>query len=459
MLRSSHIITSAGTVPPGPCGYPLVGVLPMLLRNPLQLLTSVAAQYGDVVSLPVGPQRFYLLNHPDHFKHVLLDHYRNYHKGANFTTFKRLVGQGLGMSEGDFWLRQRRLAQPAFHHQRLAALATMMTDATAAMIELWQTAATDGNTLDIADEMRRLTQQIIVKTMFSSAIAHETEAVCHAFDVALAHITRSFWMSALPARLIPGNQKFEQAVQTLDTVVYRIIEERRHDGNDPGDLLTMLLQAHDAETGEGMSDRQVRDEIMTMFLAGHETTSNALTWTFHLLAQHPEVERQLQAEIIAALGDRIPTFQDIPRLIYTRMVIEEALRLYPVAWVIFRTPLTDDVIGGFHIPARSVVMLCPYVLHRTPAFWEQPEHFDPERFTSARSSGRSRYAYIPFGGGPRQCIGNAFALMEMQLILAMVLQRYRLCSVPGHPVEPHIAITLQPRYGMRMAPQARSSQF
>jgi cytochrome P450 len=262
-------------------------------------------------------------------------------------------------------------------------------------------------------------------------------------------------MSALPNRLTPGNRQFEQALHTLDNVVYRIIDERRRSARDPGDLLAMLLQTRDAETGEGMSDKQVRDEVMTIFIAGHDTVASTLAWTWHLLGQHPQIELQLLDEVDAVLDGQAPTFQDLPRLTYTRMVIEEAMRLYPPAWGLFRSPVVGDMIGGYHIQAGSVVILSPYVLHRTASFWEQPDRFDPERFTPERSAGRPRYAYIPFGGGPRICIGNSLALMELQLIVAMVAQHYRLRSIPGHLVEPYIEVVLQPRNGLRMTLQAR----
>jgi cytochrome P450 len=429
--------------------------MPKLLRRPLQLLTSVASEYGDVALLPVGPQRIYLLNHPDYFKHVLQDHYRNYHKGVSYKTLKLLVGEGLGTSDGAFWLRQRRLAQPAFHHQRLATMASAMAHATAEMLQHWETIAACGDAFDVVTEMRRLTLQIIVTTMFSTAIGNEAETVYHAFNTALTHITRSFWLSGLPPRLTPGYRTFQQAVNVLDTVVYRIINERRQTEHDPGDLLTMFLQAADAETGEGMNDKQVRDELMTLFIAGYDTSAHTLAWVWHLLTQHPEVERRLYIELSHVLNGRIPTFSDLPHLVYTRMIIEEAMRLYPAAWGVFRMSLADDIIGGYTIPAGSVIILSPYVMHRTPAYWEQPERFEPERFTPDRLAERPRYTYVPFGGGPRQCIGNNFAMMEMQLILAMVAQRYQLQSVPGQLVEPHIALTLQPRRGVQVTLRPR----
>jgi cytochrome P450 len=451
------MITSTATraAPPGPRGYPLVGVLPMLLRNPLQFMLDTSTRYGDVISMRVGPKRFYLLNHPDHIKHVLQDHHRNYQKGANLAMLKRLMGNGLVTSEGDFWLRQRRLVQPAFHHRRIADMAATIVDKTAAMLEGWRPIAASGDELDVVAEMMRLTQQIIVRTMFGSAIGDDTELIYRALNTILSHLSHMLWTSALPEWLTPGQRRFEQALQALDRVVYRMIDECRHNADTMGNLLALLLQARDAETGTGMTDQQIRDEVMTLFVAGHETTANALAWAFAMLGQHPDVAQRLHAELETVLAGRPPTFEDLPRLTYTRMVIEEVLRLYPSGWVMFRTPITDDVIGGQRIPAGAIVVLCPYAMHRSAAYWEHPERFDPERFSPERSAERPRYVYTPFGGGPRQCIGSAFALMEAQLILAMVAQRYEMHGVPGRPAKAHVAVVLQPRHGIHMVPRAR----
>lgn len=443
-------------VPPGPRGYPFVGVIPNLLGNPLRYLPRVVAQYGDIVSLPMGSQRFYLLNHPDHIKHVLQMNNRNYHKGVNLRVVKNLLGEGLFISEDDFWRRQRRLVQPAFHHQRLALLTDIMVNATLGVSERWQPAAQTGEVLDVSRDMRNLTQQIIVQTMFSSAIGDDGDAVGQALDKAFEYIAKSLWLSWLPDRLIPGHRQYQQSIEMLNKVVYRLLDERRKSNEDHGDLLTMLLQARDEETGEGMTDKQVRDEVLTMFIAGHETTATAMSWIWHLLAQHPEVEQRLHAELATVLGGRTPTFQDVPQLIYTRMVIEEALRLYSPVWLLLRTPVADDTVGGYTIPAGSVVMISTYLIHRHPAFWDEPERFDPDRFTPERVAERPRFAYMPFSGGPRQCTGSAFAMVEAQLILATLAQRYQLRSVPGHVVEPRAISTLHPRNGVRMTVQPRS---
>lgn len=438
--------------PPGPRGYPflLLLVLPKARQAFLQFLLDAACQYGDVVSLRLGFHRAYLVTHPDDIQHVLQDNHRNYRKSTRVERIKPLFGEGLTTSEGALWRRQRRLLQPAFQHQRLAALAPVIIDATAAMLQRWQTVAELGQPLDVAREMLSLTQGIIIRTLFGTDLAGEADGVGQALTVAFEHLHHRVWavLDLLEHFPTPRNRRFRHALRTLDTFVYRMIHDRHHGGKDRTDLFSMLLNAWDHETGEGMTDAQLRDEVMTLLVAGHTTTATALAWTWFLLSKSPEVERQLQKELRTVLGGRSPTGQDLPALRYTRMVIEEALRLYPPTWVTARTPREDDEIGGYAIPAKSQVLLSPFVTHRHPAFWENPEGFEPERFSPERSAGRPPYAYFPFGGGPRVCVGKGFALTEMQLIIAMVAQIYRLRLVPGHPVEPQPTITLRPRGGI-----------
>jgi cytochrome P450 len=334
-----------------------------------------------------------------------------------------------------------------------------MTETTAAMLERWQSVARRGEPLDIGAEMMRLTLSVIVKTMLGAEASDEAEArvVARALNITLEHLHGRAWaLIKLPEHWpSPGNRCFRQAVDTLDKIVYRIIDEHRRQEENTNDLLSILLLARDEETGEGMSDQQLRDEVMTAFTAGHETTANALAWTWYLLAHHPHVAARLQTELATVLGGRSPTFRDLSNLNYTRQVIEEAMRLYPPLWITGRLSVNEDEIGGYHIPANADLVLSPYVTHRHPAFWEQPEVFDPDRFTPERSAGRPRYAYFPFGGGPHQCIGNHFALIEAQVILAMVAQTYRLDLVPGQSIKPRpmIALKPHPRILMTLHPQ------
>jgi cytochrome P450 len=442
--------SGADAVPPGPRYLTPYGFSAAFRPDPLAYTLGLARRFGDVVRIRVGPFRSYMVFHPDDVKHVLQDNHQNYVKGLIIDRTKVLIGDGLFTSEGSFWRRQRRLAQPAFHRQRSAGFATAMTDATAAMLARWDAHAGSGVPFDVAAEMNRLTLRVVGQTLFSMDLDGAAADVGRALQVALAYVDRRALLVA-PSPLIvptPQNLRFRRARRVLDRVVYDIIETRRRDGSQTSDLLSMLLQARDEETGEGMSDRQLRDEVMTFLLAGHETTAAALAWTWYLLARHPAVEARLRAEVDTVVGDRTPTVEDLPALSYTRMVVEETMRLYPPVWGIGRQTIGEDTLGGYRVPAKVVVSISPYVTHRHPACWDDPERFDPERFTPERAAGRSRFAYLPFSGGPRLCIGSEFALMEAQLVIAMVVQRYRLALVPGRVVEPEVRLTLRPRGGL-----------
>ena len=440
--------------PPGVSGMTLFRMMPLFRRDPLQTLTSLTRQFGDVVRMK-GLWTAYQFNHPRDIEHILQTNYRNYRKSKFYAEGKSSIGNGLLISEGDFWRRQRRLAQPAFHRQRIAGFAKIMTDSTEAMLEAWQPLAQRGEPLNISTQMMRLTLRIVGFALFSTDLSQDTDTVGRSLAIAREHLIRRTWQ---PIRLpisIPTrrNRNYRQAIRAADTVIYGILAERRRqriDATATDDLLTMLMDARDEETGEAMSDKQLRDEAMTIMVAGHETTALALSWTWYLLSQHTEVERKLHAELAAILDGRAPTLEDIPKLKYTVMVIEEAMRLYPPAWVIGRTAINDDFVSGYRIEAKSEIILLPYVTHRHPDFWENAEDFDPERFSPERSEGRLRYAYFPFGGGPRQCIGNNFAMMEAILVLAMVAQKYRLRLVPNQTVEPEPSVTLHARHGIQM---------
>ncbi len=443
---------------PEPKGQPLVGHLPALRRDALSFFVNTRRDLGDIFRFRAGPRHPYLIAHPDFIKHVLLDNYQNYQKDSAYEKTKPLLGKGLLTSEGDFWLRQRRLTQPVFHRGRIGGFADTMVASTTAMLdERWSVLAREGTPFDVAAEMMRLTLTIVGWTLFSTDVSGEAERVGRALSVALEH-TNARMRSLLNFETLPtpANRRFREAIATLDEVVYGLINERRKagdGGDDKGDLLSMLLEARDADTGEGMTDKQVRDEAMTLFLAGHETTANALAWTFYLLSSHPTATEGLFAEV-DALG-HTPTVADLPKLSYTKMVVEEAMRLYPPAWAVGRRALSPDEVGGYTIEAGSDVVISTYVTHRHPDFWPNPEGFDPGRFSQARAEGRHRFAYLPFGGGPRGCIGNNFAMMEAQLVLATIAQRYALELVPGHPVAPQTMITLRPENGivMRLRPR------
>jgi len=437
--------------PPGPRYYTPFGMLSAFRRDPLGFYMN-AAKFGPVVRFQVGRWSSYFLAHPDPIKHVLQDNNQNYGRSIFVKMLKVALGDGLLTSEGDFWRRQRRLAQPAFHRQRIAGFAPLMTDVATSLLERWHPFAESGQPVEVMAEMSRLTTDIVSKALFSADISIDFDEMQRANQGFLEHFNYRFEHAfTLPESIpTPRNRRFWKAVRILDKTVYGIIDERLRSREDRGDLLSMLLLARDEETGEGMNRKQLRDEVATFLGAGSETTAVMLAWVWYVLSTHPEVDRKLRAELQNILGGRAPTAEALPQLKYTRMVIEETLRLYPPAWANSRTALGDDEIGGYHIPANSLVAMSPYVTQRDPALWENPAGFAPERFTTERSAGRPRYAYFPFGGGPRQCIGTEFALMEAQLVIATIAQQYRLHLVPGHPVEPSPLFTLRPRHGVLM---------
>jgi cytochrome P450 len=423
-----------------------------MARNPILFYTKMRREYGDVVRMRSLPTFYwYLVAHPTGVEHVLQTRQQNYQKGRLFTKpISLLVGEGLLTSEGDFWRRQRRLAQPAFHRQRIAALCGTMTAAAEEMSRRWRGFEKSGEPFDAAVEMTRLTLQIAGRTMFGVDLGDEAGKVGQALRVAFEHLNyRMMYPWALP-EVVPTrrNRRFLRARRTLDEVVYGIIRERRGRAADTGDLLSMLLMARDEETGEGMSDEQLRDEVLTILIAGHETGAAALAWVWYLLARHPEVEHKLHAELESVLGGRTPGIEDLPSLPYTKMIFDEVLRLYPPAWGLPRQAISEDEIGGKHIPAKSILIVSQYVTHRHPAFWDEPDKFEPERFTPERVAARPRFAYYPFGGGARQCIGTNFALMEAQLVVATLAQHFRPRLSGGQTIEPDPTFTLRPRGGV-----------
>lgn len=437
------------TDPPGPRYYTPFTLWRTARPDPLRFCADLARQYGDVVCFRVALWRSYLVFHPDLCRHVLQENHQNYRKGFLVERTKVLIGNGLFSSEGDLWRRQRRLAQPAFHRQQVETFVRLICARTAEALDAWMPHAREGAPLDIAAEMSRLTLRIVGDALFGVDLGDDAARFGHALLEALDFVNRRV-MSAAPVPLwlpTPRTVRFRSALRALDDVVYRIIQTRRRD-NATG-LLSMLILAHDDTDDDTMSDHQLRDEVMTLLLAGHETTAALLAWTCYLLGMHPEVEERLRAEVRRTLDGRPPTVSDLPHLPYLRMIIEESLRLYPPLPFFSRQAAAADSLGGYDITSGSVVSLCPFVTHRHPAFWEDPERFDPERFAPPRATGRSRYAYFPFGGGPRQCIGFEFALLEASLILLMVVQRYRLRLVSDGPVEPEFRLTLRPRGGLR----------
>ncbi|HEX6574768.1 MAG TPA: cytochrome P450 [Gemmatimonadaceae bacterium] len=425
-----------------------------LARNPLAMMMGMKLEHGDIAHWKIGPQPIYLFSHPDLIRDVLVTNGRNFHKSRGLERAKRLLGNGLLTSEGEFHLRQRRLAQPAFHRQRIASYATTMSDYASRTSNRWR----HGETVDMHFEMMRLTLGIVARTLFDADVDDDAAEIGWALTTAFesfnfAMLPFTEYLDRLP---LPSVRRFNAAKATLDRAIYRIIEDRRRSGEDRGDLLSMLLMATDTEgDGTGMSDLQLRDEAMTIFLAGHETTANALTWTWYLLSQHPEVEANVHAEVDAVLGGRSPTYEDMASLPYTRMVLAESMRLYPPAWGIGRRALEPFEARGFTIPSRAVVLMCPYIVHRDERFFPDPERFDPGRWTPEAQAERPKFSYFPFGGGNRICIGEQFAWMEGVILIAALAQRWRMRLDPSQKVEVQPLITLRPRHGMRMTIERR----
>lgn len=398
-------------------------------------------------------------NCPAAVRHVLLDNADNYRKSRiSQRLLSPALGKGLLTSEGEIWRRQRRILAPAFQARRITSFAPVMTEATEAMLARWRNHAKD-RPLDIAEEMMRLTLEIIGRTMFSSDLGARGDEIGHAVTEYQESGGRPSLLDLLNLPDFvprPGSRRAREAVRTLDEAMGAILTRRRERGAEGADdLLALLLAARDEETGEGMSDQMIRDEVATIFTAGHETTANGLNWTWYLLSQHPEVRATLEAELASVLGGRTPTADDLPRLVYTRMVFDEAMRLYPPVHTIGREAIADDELMGLPVPKNSVVLVVPWLLHRHRALWVDPERFDPERFRPEIAAARPRYTYLPFGGGPRICIGMGFALQEAVLILATVAQHFRLRLAPGARVEPVGRITLRPLHGLQMFLETR----
>jgi cytochrome P450 len=441
-------------LPPGPN----IGFARSLLgfrRDPLAFLMSLAHQYGDVVYFKlVGPQGIYLVNNPEYIKDILVTDSRNFAKSRGLEVAKRFLGEGLLTNEGEFHRRQRRLVQPAFHQQRIGSYGSVMVDYADRLSKSWR----DNQTVDMAQEMMKLTLAVVSKTLFDADVESEAgeirEALTEIMRVFRFGLTLPFG-DTIEKLLVFPRIRFQRAKARLDTVVYRIINERRASGIDRGDLLSMLLISQDEEDHDRMTDQQVRDEAMTLFLAGHETTANALTWAWYLISQHPDVERRLQAELESVLAGELPTAEDVARLPYTESIIAEAMRLYPPAWAIGRRAMVDYQIADYHIPARSILLMSQWVTHHDERFFPDPFKFEPDRWTPEARASRPRFSYYPFGGGPRVCIGEPFAWMEGVLLIATLAQKWRMKLVAGHRVETEPLITLRPKHGMQMIVETR----
>jgi cytochrome P450 len=434
---------------------PLRNVL-SIRRDPLAFLTRMSREQGDIAHFKLGSQEVFLLSNPEHIKDVLVTYNRRFMKGRGLQRAKKLLGDGLLTSEGEFHLRQRRLAQPAFHRQRIASYGETMIQLAAQLRENWR----DGGAIDLDREMMRLTLAIAGKTLFGANVESDADEIGASLTAAFALFNRvTLPFADLLERLpLAANRRFQEARTRLDAVIYRIINEHRASGSDNGDLLSMLLLSQDTEgDGSRMTDEQLRDEAMTIFLAGHETTANALTWTWYLLSQNSDVEARMRDEINRVLDGRLPRAEDAPQLKYTEMVFAESMRLYPPAWTIGRMALEGHEAGSTRIPKGSLILMSQYVVHRDSRWYPEPERFDPLRWIESEKEKRPRFAYFPFGGGPRLCIGEGFAWLEGVLVLATIGQMWRLALAPGHEVATNPLVTLRPRFGMRMISREAAS--
>jgi cytochrome P450 len=430
--------------PPGPKGRRFLRSPLLSGAGPLVNLPRMAARYGDVAFWRFLHVSSYFFAHPKDIESVLVTRYRSFTKGIGTRANPELFGNGLLTSEGDYWLRQRRLSQPAFHRTRIAAYADIMAREADRMLDTWR----EGQQLDIHREMMQTTLAIATRTLFGVDLGPRMLVVAQAMDDFIRQnaglsIWRLFFKVPTPSR-----RRFLGGVQALDEIVYGIIAERRA-GEMGEDLLSDMLRAQDTD-GSAMSDKQLRDEVMTMLLAGHETTALTLSWAWYLLASHPEAQARLNQEVDRVLIGRLPTAADVPSLAYTNNVVRESMRLYPPAWVISRRAAEDVTIGAFTLPAGSNVIVSPWVTHRDPRFFPNPESFDPDRWSPEYEQNLPKFAYFPFGGGPRSCIGNSFALMEAAILLASVAQRFEVNLVAGHKVEPMPSITLRPANGVHV---------
>jgi cytochrome P450 len=437
-------------LPPGPKGLPLFGLAFQVLRDPLETLRRLAREYGDIVCVPIVNQHRIFLNHPDYIEQVCIVQQAKFHKSKlTKDVTQRLLGQGLLISEGDFWRRQRRLAQPAFHRSRINEYGATMVERAEVRMKQWR----DGDVRDITQEMMAMTLDIAVRTLFGSTLQAEAEQVGDSLGYLMRYSLRK---ARSPIKVpenwpTPANRRATRETQFLDSLIYGIIKERQAEGNTNHhhDLLAMLMSAMD-EDGTQMTPRQLRDESMTLFLAGHETTALTLSWAWYMLSENPAAEARLHEELHGILAGRAPELADFERLPYLRAVVNETLRLYPAAYILARTSVAPCTIAGYDFPADTTMIMAQWVMHRDLRYFDDPEVFQPERWLNGLENRLPAGAYFPFGDGPRRCIGQGFALLESALVLATIAQKYRFKLVPGHPVIPDPLVTLRAKHGIRM---------
>ena len=449
------VSTIKDNLPPGPKGSPLFGSLREFRHDALGFLQDLKAGYGDLATFRLGRTKFVQVSHPEHIRRILVTDHAQFERSGVLRA-QPVIGRGLITSDGDFHRRQRRLVQPAFTPKRVLSYAPVMTAAALRVADLWR----DGEVRDIAEDMVQVTLEVVTRSLFSADLGSEADQVEAAMTSVLEHFSRL--LTSPRARLLSrvpfSFRSFHNARRYLDQLVFRMIDERREKPGDRGDVLSMLLSARDVEGDGGrMDDVQVRDEVMTLFTAGHETMATALAWTWYCLAKNPDVEAKLCAELNAVLGGRVPTADDVPHLEYTRMVFAESMRMYPPVWGTTRRVVRDYELGGYRIPAGTIIGMSQYLVHNDARFYRSPEEFDPSRWLAEAAAERPKFSYFPFGGGPRLCIGEPFAWMEGVLVLATLAQNWSMQLVPGHPIAFQPLLSLRPRHGIRMTLHRRGN--
>ncbi|WP_426502248.1 cytochrome P450 [Dactylosporangium sp. McL0621] len=443
------VVKAPGRTPPGPSKASSIRMLMVMGRDRLGMMSDAAARYGDASRLPVGPKDLYFFNHPDHAKHVLADNAANYHKGIGLVHARRALGDGLLTSEGELWRKQRKVIQPAFQSRRIAAQASVIAEEGAALVARLR--AHGDAPVDVLQEMTGLTLGVLGRTLLDvdlgayDSIGGDFAAVQ---DQAMFELAS---LSAVPTWIpLPRQLRFRRARRDLQRIVDDLVARRTARSVERDDVLSRLIVSAGQEEDPGIGRQRLRDELVTLLLAGHETTASTLSWTLYLIDRHPEVRERLREEALSVLGDRLPTYDDLTRLRYTAMVIEEVMRLFPPVWILPRKSLAEDEVGGYRVPAGADLLICPFTLHRHPAFWTDPERFDPERFDPDKVHDRPRYAYIPFGAGPRFCVGNHLGMMEAAFVTALLVRELTLTKEPGYEVRPEPMLSLRVRGGLPM---------
>lgn len=436
--------------PPMTQGLPLIGSLPGILKEKVDFLLHARERYGDVFNIDLGVTSCVMVCTPELAQYILRDNAKNFSKGgAMWDSVRTMLGNGLVVSEGDFWLRQRRMMQPQFHRQYLSTMTALMIDAIESGMQDWDAWAEAGKPVDMLHAFNHVTMKVIVQTMFGKSLSNDDAdmmgiEMAYALDFMLQNVVTKSIPSWVP---VPGRKRYQTALERVDAFIYRVIEQRRQDPEQHKDMLGMLLQMVDDETGEQMTDQQVRDEIATLFLAGYETTALTLSWGIHHLTRHSEVVAKLNEEIDRVMGKQAPTFEMLPQLNYTRAVLQEIMRVHPPSYWLPRTAVEDDELNGYHIPAGTMVAVSMYNIHHNPDVWDNPEVFDPERFATEHSEKRHQLAWMPFGAGQRMCIGRDFAMMEGAFVMAMMMQRYSFAAT-DHVASVGLSSTLRPKDGV-----------